>query len=100
MEGQPAPELVSREWLGSKAQSLSVFRGRPVVLSFWAHSCDDSRTEARVLARIRKQFGPVGLTLWARLADTVILTNRGEPSGQAGRQDIKQILDIFTASHV
>ena len=46
MEGQPAPELEIRQWLGPKPPSLAKLRGRPVLLFFWAHYCEDSRTEA------------------------------------------------------
>ena len=97
MEGQPAPELVSREWLGPKPQSLSLLRGGPVVLFFWAHYCDDSRVEARVLARIRKQFGPVGLALMGPTRRYGYLDEQGrEPAGpRQERRHIKQILDMY-----
>jgi thiol-disulfide isomerase/thioredoxin len=97
MEGQPAPELESREWLGAKPPSLSSLRGRPVVLFFWAHYCDDSRAEARVLARIGKRFGPVGLTLISATRRYGYFDEqRRQPAGpRQEKQHIKQILDTY-----
>src|SRR5574340_824952 len=63
LEGQLAPKLEAQRWLGSRPPSLAELRGRPVLLFFWAHYCEDSRAEGRVLARIWKQFGPAALAL-------------------------------------
>jgi thiol-disulfide isomerase/thioredoxin len=97
MEGQPAPELESREWLRPKPQSLSQLRGRPVVLFFWAHYCDDSRAEARILAQIRKQFGPAGLVLMGPTRRYGYLDeDRREPAGpRQERQHIRQVLRTY-----
>lgn len=56
LEGQPAPELEIPEWLGPKPSSLTELHGRPVLLFFWAHYCEDSRDQTRVLARIVRKF--------------------------------------------
>lgn len=56
LEGQPAPELQIVEWLGPKPPVFSKLRGQPVLLFFWAHYCEDSRAQGRVLMRIRDQF--------------------------------------------
>lgn len=63
MSGLPAPELEISEWIGRRPPSLAELRDQPVLLFFWAHYCPDSRTQGRVLARIRDQFGPRGLAL-------------------------------------
>lgn len=63
LEGQPAPELEMLEWLGPKPPSLSELHGRPVLLSFWAHHCSDSRAQGRVLMRIREKFESSRLAL-------------------------------------
>jgi thiol-disulfide isomerase/thioredoxin len=55
MEGRPAPAL----------QAVSLPKGRPVLIFFWAHWCMDCKAEAPVLARILQEFGPKGLALVA-----------------------------------
>ncbi|HZQ54892.1 MAG TPA: hypothetical protein VFB14_22015 [Bryobacteraceae bacterium] len=57
LEGQPAPELEIREWLGPKPAAVSKLHGQPVLLFFWAHYCEDSRAQGRVLTRVLKTFG-------------------------------------------
>jgi thiol-disulfide isomerase/thioredoxin len=63
MEGQAAPELEILEWLGPKPPALSKLHGRPVLIFFWAHYCDDSRAQCRVLVHLREEFGGRGLVL-------------------------------------
>lgn len=63
LEGRLAPELEGRSWIGARPPTLRELRGRVVLLFFWAHYCDDSQAEARVLARIQKQFDQAGLAL-------------------------------------
>lgn len=55
MEGKPAPAL----------QNVSLPKGKPVLIFFWAHWCGDCKAEAPILARILSDFGPKGLTLVA-----------------------------------
>jgi hypothetical protein len=61
MEGQPAPQLENHEWLGQRPPSLRRLRGRPILLFFWAHYCEDSHAQGRVVARVRDRFAERGL---------------------------------------
>ena len=63
LEGQPAPALENREWLGPKSVSLSELKGRPVLLFFWAHWCADCKAQAPILARLLREYGPRGLVI-------------------------------------
>jgi thiol-disulfide isomerase/thioredoxin len=63
IEGEPAPELDIREWLGPKPQTLSKQKGRPILMFFWAHYCEDSRAQSPTLVRIREKFESSGLAL-------------------------------------
>lgn len=55
LEGKPAPPL--------EGVSLAAFKGRPVLLFFWAHWCPDCKADVPVIAAIEKKFGPRGLVL-------------------------------------
>lgn len=63
LEGQPAQELESLEWLGPKPVPLAKLHGRPVLVFFWAHYCGDSRAQGRVLVRVREKFKDNDLVL-------------------------------------
>ncbi len=53
LEGKPAPRL----------EGYSLPPGKPALLFFWAHWCPDCKNMAPVLARLRSEYGPKGLTL-------------------------------------
>ena len=55
LEGKPAPAL----------QAVSLPKGKPVLIFFWAHWCTDCKAEAPILAQVLSEFGPKGLTLVA-----------------------------------
>jgi len=58
LEGQPAPKLTAREFLGAPMPAM---QGRPVVLFFWAHWCPDCKAQAPVLAEIERDYRDAGL---------------------------------------
>ncbi len=53
LEGKPAPPL--------EGVSLAAFRGRPVLLFFWAHWCPDCKADVPILAAAQKKFAAQGL---------------------------------------
>lgn len=59
---RPAPDFVLTSFDGQRLQ-LSDFRGRIVVLNFWATWCPPCRVEAPVLQRAAERLGPLGVTL-------------------------------------
>lgn len=65
LEGQTAPELDVRDWVGEKPQTLASLRGRPVLLFFWAHWCSDCKGMVKSIASVMRSHGPKGLTLVA-----------------------------------
>ena len=61
--GHPAPSLESAQFLGPKPPTLASLKGKPIVLFFWAHWCGDCKAEAPIIARLRQEFAPQGLTV-------------------------------------
>ncbi len=57
LEGKPAPELGNAR--------LAAYRGRPVLLFFWAHWCSDCKNEIAVVQRLEKAYGGRGLAVVA-----------------------------------
>jgi thiol-disulfide isomerase/thioredoxin len=51
LKGKPAPPL----------QALSLPKGKPALLFFWAHWCSDCRAEIPILAQLKKEYGPKGM---------------------------------------
>jgi cytochrome c biogenesis protein CcmG/thiol:disulfide interchange protein DsbE len=64
-EGQrvPAPALTLPRLDGSARASLADYRGRVVVLNFWASWCAPCREESPLLQRWHDQIGPTGGTV-------------------------------------
>ncbi len=63
LAGQPAPAIEMAEYLGSKPKPLAGYKGKPVVLFFWAHWCADCKMQGPVLAQLRREFQNKGLTV-------------------------------------
>lgn len=63
LEGKVAPALEEREFLGAKPEPLAAFRGKPVLLFFWAHWCGDCKQEAPILAKLEQEYSGRGLVL-------------------------------------
>ena len=58
LEGQPAPKLTAREFLGAP---MPVMLGHPTVLFFWAHWCPDCKAQAPILGEIERDYRDAGL---------------------------------------
>ena len=61
--GRPAPALQATQYLGTKPPTLASLKGSPVLLFFWAHWCGDCKAEVPIIARLRQEFAPSGLTV-------------------------------------
>ncbi len=65
LEGRPAPLIREAEWIGAKPIPESTWRGKVVLLFFWAHWCVDCKAEAPIIAHLAAQFEPKGLLVVA-----------------------------------
>jgi peroxiredoxin len=62
MKGQAAPDF-ALESLEGKTIRLSDFRGKGVLLNFWATWCQPCKIEMPWFAELQKQYGPQGLQI-------------------------------------
>jgi thiol-disulfide isomerase/thioredoxin len=62
--GGPAPTFTSWD-LNGKRVSLSDFKGRPVLLTFWATWCTVCREELPALQRLQDRYQSTGFTILA-----------------------------------
>src|ERR1700690_3944276 len=60
MNGQAAPDFALQS-LDGKTVHLSDFRGKGVLLNFWATWCQPCKIEMPWFAELQKQYGPQGL---------------------------------------
>ena len=65
LEGAPAPPLASKEWLNAQPKALSAYRGKTVLLFFWAHWCGDCKAQAPILAKLQGELESKGLVIIA-----------------------------------
>jgi|SRR5579864_7953044 len=61
-QSKPAPDF-SLESLDGKSMKLSDFRGKAVLLNFWATWCSPCKIEMPWFVELQKQYGPQGLQI-------------------------------------
>ena len=65
LKGKRAPSLDAMEWMGTKPAAWSSYRGKPVLVFFWAHWCPDCKEQAPLLANLMRRYSSRGLTMVA-----------------------------------
>jgi thiol-disulfide isomerase/thioredoxin len=65
LEGKPMPQLRTTDWLGAKPSNPNAWRGKPLLLFFWAHWCADCKGEAPLIGQLAAEFQPKGLVVMA-----------------------------------
>lgn len=82
LEGQPAPSLEAREYIGRRVPSFDQLRGKAVLLFFWAHWCPDCKAQGPIHREARREVPCAGPS--ARCAHPAIRVHRGRPGRDAG----------------
>jgi thiol-disulfide isomerase/thioredoxin len=65
LQGRPMPWLQETEWLGKKPAPTEAWRGKVVLLFFWAHWCADCKAEAPIIAKLGAEMKARGLAIVA-----------------------------------
>jgi thiol-disulfide isomerase/thioredoxin len=60
--GQPAPDLTLKD-IDGKDVSLSQYKGKVVLVNFWATWCEPCRFEIPWLIEMQQKYGPKGFTV-------------------------------------
>jgi thiol-disulfide isomerase/thioredoxin len=63
--GQKAPEIRAPERVGPAFESLSSFRGKPVVVYLWWEACGDCKAQAAAFRRTVERYAPKGIAFVA-----------------------------------
>ncbi len=65
LEGRPMPLLRETEWIGNKPAAPTAWRGKVLLLFFWAHWCADCKADAPVIAELAEEMKARGLVVLA-----------------------------------
>lgn len=63
LKGKRAPSLDATEWIGAKPPTWASYRGKPVLVFFWAHWCPDCKEMSPLMANLMRRYGPRGLAI-------------------------------------
>lgn len=65
LKGKRAPSLDATDWIGAKPPAWSTYRGKPVLVFFWAHWCPDCKEISPLLANLMRRYSSRGLMMVA-----------------------------------
>ena len=70
LNGKPAPEFVLEDLSGKKV-SLASYKGKAVLINFWATWCGPCKIETPWLVELRNQYAPQGFEILGVSADDI-----------------------------
>lgn len=98
LEGKPMPALRATDWLGAKPTNPNFWRGKPLLLFFWAHWCADCKGEEPIISRLAAEFEPKGLTVLAPTRLYGYTAQDEHASPQEERAFIERVFQKYYAS--
>ena len=95
LQRRPMPLLRQTAFLGEKPTSSNTWRGKPLLLFFWAHWCADCKAEAPIIIRLAQEFEPKGLVVIAptRLYGYTAEDENASPDEE--KQFIERVFDQY-----
>ncbi len=93
LTGKPAPELVVNRWLSDAPKSLAHYRGKVVLLDFWAMWCSSCIGDFPPLAAFQKKFGSKGFEV---IGVTRFFGRSDTEEGLSREQEWKSLNDFKT----
>jgi thiol-disulfide isomerase/thioredoxin len=94
LNGQQAPNFTLQDLKGQKV-SLASFKGRPVIVDFWATWCGPCKMEIPWLEELQKQYAPQGLEIIGISADDL---DKDDPAKLFTEK--REISDFATKMHM
>lgn len=98
LEGKPMPALRATDWLGAKPTNPNFWRGKPLLLFFWAHWCADCKGEEPIISRLAAEFEPKGVTVLAPTRLYGYTAQNEHASPQEERAFIERVFQKYYAS--
>ncbi len=96
--GEPAPEVTFERWDGGTG-TLADYRGRPLVLNFWASWCPPCRAEMPGFEQVHQNFGDevafLGLDLQDDRADAEALVAQTGVTYDLGVDPTGEVFQVF-----
>lgn len=90
LQGKPAPKFTLEDLSGKKV-SLASYRGKAVMLNFWATWCGPCNIEIPWLIDLRQKYGPQGFEILGVSDDTLDLRDKAKLAGE--KQEIRQFVE-------
>lgn len=95
LEGQPAPALEAREYLGPPAPGLDELKGNVVLLFFWAHWCPDCKRQSPIIATLLGKYRSQGLRVIAPTQRFGYIVSGQDAPADAELKHIIQVRDQY-----
>jgi thiol-disulfide isomerase/thioredoxin len=95
LQKRPMPLLQQTSFIGPKPTVPNAWRGKPLLLFFWAHWCADCKAEAPIISQLAQEFEPKGLVVIAptRLYGYTAAEDDAKPDAE--KAFIQRVFDTY-----